>query len=95
MSGPEFHLTGMGKRFFEGQLPNLIRALEGIQIGKKFIRLEMPHEEEDMIVNSEHILYYSAKEFKDKLYTEVTFTNGRVFLVKNTVEGLNEQLGVK
>jgi hypothetical protein len=30
MSGPEFFQTGYGKRFFDGQLPQLIKAIEGL-----------------------------------------------------------------
>ena len=29
---PEFFQTGMGKRFYEGQLPRLIKALERIAV---------------------------------------------------------------
>ena len=28
MSGPEFHQTGYGRRFFDAQLPQLIKAIE-------------------------------------------------------------------
>jgi hypothetical protein len=30
MTGPEFHQTGYGRTFFEGQLPTLIKTLKRI-----------------------------------------------------------------
>ena len=37
MSGPEFFQTGYGRRFFDGQLPQLISALE--RLGNSTARL--------------------------------------------------------
>jgi len=61
MSGPEFHQTGYGRKFFEAQLPQLIKAIEDLAENVKNVNV-VAYGASEIKVDAESIVPYIERE---------------------------------